>query len=156
MLKKIIICGNISLVIVPWADIFIVYIALIPIFTFSRKCCRQYNHIFQLCSHHSMVRPNCCITAMELAAPPPPELFLHWQPYLMNVWWTYECLVHRDICTLKLFLGVPSQFLHDSIDNNYCKKDHSKDDENEVEITQTNLRKNEEQCGYGKFLLFRL
>ena len=34
--KKIIICGNISLVIALWADIFIAYIALNPIFTFIR------------------------------------------------------------------------------------------------------------------------
>ena len=37
VLQKIIICGNICLVIALWEDIFIVHIALNPIFTFFRQ-----------------------------------------------------------------------------------------------------------------------
>ena len=37
---------------------------------------------FHRCCHHSMIRPNCCVAAMDLAAAPP-EVFLHWQTYLM-------------------------------------------------------------------------
>ena len=37
---------------------------------------------FHCCCHHSMIRPNCCVAAMDLAAAPP-EVLLHWQTYLM-------------------------------------------------------------------------
>ena len=46
------------------------------------KFCRWSHHLFHCCSHHSMICPNYWIAAMYLP-PIPPEVVLHWQPYLM-------------------------------------------------------------------------
>ena len=96
--KKVIICGNISLVIALWADIFIAYIAFNSISTFSPQFYLGDLTNFagsiitfffiDCCSHHSMVQTNCCIATVFRSATPP-EIFLHCQPsaniYLFKV-----------------------------------------------------------------------
>ena len=79
------------------------------------KFCRWSHHLLHCCAHHSMICPNYWTAAMYLP-PIPPEVVLHWQPYLMlssslilfpfheNIfgtillWQVYESLVHWDIC----------------------------------------------------------
>ena len=49
----------------------------------------------------------------------------------------------------KLFSEVSLEFLRDSMCNN-CKKDHSKCSQS----YSNKATKNDEECGYGKFLLY--
>ena len=85
--KKTIICG-ICFVIAHWADLFIAYIAFNPISTFLRQFSPgdlanfAGSTIINFFIAVLIIRPNCCIAVMDLAAAPP-EVFLHWQPYLM-------------------------------------------------------------------------
>ena len=88
-LQKIIIWGNVSLAIAFWADIFIAYIGLNSGLTFFRQFypgdLENFSGstiFFIICFHHSIIRKNCCFAVIHLPAAPP-ELFLHWQLYLM-------------------------------------------------------------------------
>ena len=80
--KKPIICGNISLVKVigqnpiDWIYRIESNLLISPSVLFRGSCkfCRQYHHLLQRCSHHSMIRSNFCIAAMELVTALP-EVF---------------------------------------------------------------------------------
>ena len=62
--------------------------------------------------------------------------------------------IETFVLSWEIFLGSSSKFLGDTMGNSYCKMDYSKGEVNVVKITQIRLEKNEEECSYGKFLLF--
>ena len=82
ILQKIIICGNISLIIALWTDIFIAYIVLNRISTFLRQFYpgdlanfAGSSIIFSFIAAViiRIIRKNCCIAVMELAVAPTVE-----------------------------------------------------------------------------------
>ena len=160
--KKIIICGNISLVIAFWywtqllrqfypgvlanfaGSTIIFFIAALVIQWFYELLnCRD--------------GPSCCP--------------FYWQPCLI-VWSFLFLFFPQFFSTLfrckkfmsgsfnevrflgKLFLGVSSKFLRNSKGNSYCKKDYIKGEINVIKITQIRLQKKRKNIVVTSFYCF--
>ena len=115
--KNIIICGNISLVITLWSDIFFAYIALKPISTFLRQfypgdlvnfAGSAIIFFFIALLINQWFNQ---IAAMNLAAPSP-VVFLHWQSYLIVSFYLFVPLqLFRSYLTVTN-LSVPRSLKH--------------------------------------------
>ena len=115
-----------------------------------------------------MIWLNYCIAVINLAAAPP-EVFLHWQLYLMVSSFFFLSPTHlfRPSFTVrslwvspslrnlgfveKSSLGVSPKFLHDSVGNSYRKKDYIKYEVNVVEITWIRLQKTRKNVAMASF-----
>ena len=79
----------------------------------SWKFCRWFHNLLHGFFHHSVVRPNCCIAVMDLAATfpevfhqlaiAPDGIFFPLSLFSLIFWHyfavtNYECLFHWDIC----------------------------------------------------------
>ena len=144
--KNIIICGNISLVLTLWSDLFFAYIALKPISTFIRQF---YSGDLVNFAGSAIIFFFIAllinqwfnqIAAMNLAAPSP-VVFLHWQSYLIVSFYLFVPLqLFRSYLTVtnlsvprslrhlrflvKLFSCGFSKSIRSSMGNSYCKKDY--------------------------------
>ena len=151
--KKIIICGNISLVIALWADIFIAHIALNSVSTFLRQL---YAGDLANIAGRTIIFfiPTLIIRLFSqmVALPPWTWLLLLLRYFFIDnhTWWyllpssspptfsaSFCCnKVSPSLRYLlflgKLYSGVSSKFLRDSMSNSYCKKDYSEGEVNVI------------------------
>ena len=157
--KKIIIYGNVSLVITFWAFILIAYITWKPISTFL---CQFYPEDFANFAGSTII---FFINA---------ALIIWWFDRIVALpWWVLLLLLptllalffcHKFMCVLfietfvlswEIALGSLSKLLHNWIKNNYCKKDYQKGEVNVVKTTQIrlqNLNKNVAMTSFCKLV----
>ena len=168
--KKVIICGNFSLVIALWSDIFVTDILLNPISTFlcqfylgdlanfadstSIVFIRWFRQIVALLRwtwlllllRYFFILKCTWSYLLSSSSFPPIFLVIFCCNKFMNV-----SFIDKFVLFLETVLQSSPNFLGDSTGNSYCKMDYSKGGENVVKITQIRLEKMKKNVAMASF-----